>query len=443
MTLTDPWATGHLATGGAAPGGTLNGPGPARTMRPGGDPAGPGAGSPDVLPGPGAGPVTLRPVDAGIGSGADVGAGSGPGSRPDRTPSVHGPDTVPTGQGPGAPASSGTPRPTSSTIGDYEELLLGGAPTLTSRDLAERTQTQRGRVDEFWLAMGFPAVGPDQVAFTERDLEIYRTWSELIDSGLIDLATARSLLRAQSHISDRLALWQVEALVEDSVRRLELDDTTARLVALDQMRGHVDLLAKSLVYTWQRQMESLLVRVDREVSQRGREQAKRRFPLTRSLGFVDMVSYTSSSTILGGRLVGLVERFEDASRSAVTEGGGRVVKMIGDAVFFIADDLTTGLRVVTSLIDRLGADDDILPVRASFVRGDVFSRSGDVFGPPVNLASRLVDVAPVGKILTDASTAAAIAAGKGGSGYELEDFPSAELRGFGTVSPYLLSRTYD
>ena len=32
---------------------------------------------------------------------------------------------------------------------------------------------------------------------------------------------------------------QVEALVEDSVRRLELDDTTARLVALDQMRGHV------------------------------------------------------------------------------------------------------------------------------------------------------------------------------------------------------------
>ena len=81
----------------------------------------------------------------------------------------------------------------------------------------------------------------------------------------------------------------------------------------------------------------------------------------------------------------------------------------------------------------------MLPVRASFVRGDVFSRSGDVFGPTVNLASRLVDIAPVGKILTDPATAAAIAAGKGGEGYSLEEFPTADLRGFGPVSPYLLA----
>jgi hypothetical protein len=154
---------------------------------------------------------------------------------------------------------------------------------------------------------------------------------------------------------------------------------------------------------------------------------------------VDMVSYTSSSTILGDALVGLIERFEEESRTAVIEEGGRVVKMIGDAVLYIADDLPTGLRVATALIERLNADDEMLPVRASFVRGDVFSRSGDVFGPTVNLASRLVDIAPVGKILTDPATAAAIAAGKGGEGYELEEFPTADLRGFGPVSPYLLS----
>ena len=81
----------------------------------------------------------------------------------------------------------------------------------------------------------------------------------------------------------------------------------------------------------------------------------------------------------------------------------------------------------------------MLPVRASFVRGDVFSRSGDVFGPTVNLASRLVDIAPVGKILMDPTTAAAIAAGKAGMGYDVEEFPSATLRGFGTISPYLLT----
>lgn len=372
--------------------------------------------------------AATRPVDPSTVGGAGA-SGGGP-SIDEGVPAVD-------------PGSRGEPpaRRSASTISAYEDLLLGGGPTLTARDLARRAETEVSDIEDFWLVMGFPSVEPDEVAFTERDLEAYRQWNELTRSGAVDVATGRSLLRAQSHMADRLALWQVEALVEDAMRRMDLDDTSARMVVLDQMRAHVDFLGRSLVYSWQRQLDALLERVDHEVSRRGRESARRRFPLNRSLGFVDMVSYTSSSTILGGRLVGLVERFEDACRNAVTEAGGRVVKMIGDAVFFIADDLPTGLRVVTSLIERLQADEDILPVRASFVRGDVFSRSGDVFGPPVNLASRLVDVAPVGQILTDPATAAAVAAGKGGSGYELEEFPSAELRGFGTVSPYLLSRS--
>ena len=225
----------------------------------------------------------------------------------------------------------------------------------------------------------------------------------------------------------------------DSMRRLMMDDTTARMYVLDHMREYIDVFQEMFTYAWRRQLEATLSRFDREVSQRGHEERHNRFPLNRCLGFVDMVSYTSSSTILGDALVGLIERFEEESRNAVIEEGGRVVKMIGDAVLYIADDLPTGLRVATALIERLNADDEMLPVRASFVRGDVFSRSGDVFGPTVNLASRLVDIAPVGKILTDPATAAAIAAGKGGEGYRLEEFPTADLRGFGPVSPYLLS----
>lgn len=400
--------------------------------------------------GPGHGGPSEQPHR--VGSGQDAHSG-GPGAGVERDAAHE--SRLPTvadgttGTGPGAEAAQG-PVPSGGSLPDvdariagYEDLLLGGRPSLTARELAERTGTPLGRVDEFWLAMGFRTVGPDEVAFTVRDLEAYGAWSTLIDSGAIDLATGRSLLRAQSHISDRLALWQVEALVEDVARRQDLDDTQARRHVLENMGDRVDFLEHALVYSWRRQLESLIARVDHEVTQRGPDSGKRRFPLTRSLGFVDMVSYTSSSTILGSKLVGLIERFEDASRTAVTASGGRVVKMIGDAVLFIADDLTTGLRVVTSLIEALGADDQILPVRASFVRGDVFSRSGDVFGPPVNLASRLVDIAPEGRILTDATTAAAIAGGKGGSGYHLEDFPSAELRGFGTVSPYLLARDLD
>ncbi len=325
------------------------------------------------------------------------------------------------------------------TISAYMSPLLGGPLIFTARDLAERTDTSVEHVADYWSAMGFQRPDPEAVIFTERDYEAYCSWNALVESGAIDLATSHSLLRANSHLADRLSLWQFEALVEDALRRFHLDDTSARIYVLDHMRERLAVFEQMLVHSWQRQMESLLTRLDKEVAQRGRQVSQDRFPLNRSLGFVDMVSYTSSAEILGGALVDLIERFEEESRQAITEAGGRVVKTIGDAVLYIADDLITGLRVVTSLIERLSADDRILPVRASFVRGDVFSRSGDVFGPTVNLASRLVDIAPVGKILTDPATAAAVAAGKGGEGYRLEEFPMAELRGFGQVSPYLLT----
>jgi len=45
----------------------------------------------------------------------------------------------------------------------------------------------------------------------------------------------------------------------------------------------------------------------------------------------------------------------------------------------------------------------------------------------------------LGSTRPDPPRAAAIAAGEVGDGYELEEFPTADLRGFGPVSPYLLS----
>ena len=326
-----------------------------------------------------------------------------------------------------------------STVHTNTSSLLGGPQTLTIEDVASMAGVTMEEVRDFWVSMGFPSPRSEEKVFTENDAKLFLQWSRFMASGAIDTATARSLLRANSHLADRLGLWQVEALVEDTMRRFGLDDTAARMYVLDHIRERVDVLEDVLRHSWRRQLDALLKRMDHEISTRGHEGLQPRFPLNRSLGFVDMVSYTSSSAILGGKLVDLIGRFEQLSRDAVTDAGGRVVKMIGDAVMYIADDLETGLRVAVSLIEQLGADDQMLPVRASFVRGDVFSRSGDGFGPTVNLASRLVDIAPVGKILMDPTTAAAIAAGKAGMEYDVEEFPSATLRGFGTISPYLLT----
>lgn len=332
------------------------------------------------------------------------------------------------------------PRVRSRTLDDYRELLLGGAPTLSAADLAQRTGKTLEEVERYLLEMGVASAQPEDLRFTERDLQIYEDWLAAAKRAGLSENTSASLLRAQSHLTDRLALWEIESLVEDVERRLGLDDTSARVVAITEMRSLVDSLEGQMVYAWRRQMYSLIERITQELAARSSDHSKRRFPLSRAFGFVDMSSYTATASLLGADLVGLVERFEYLCRSVVTAAGGRVVKMIGDSVFFIADNLETGLVVVTDLIDSLREAEGILPVRASFIQGDVFSRSGDVFGPSVNLAARLVDIAPRWSILTDAPTAAAIDSSSVRDLYEIQEFPSTELRGLGRVSPYRVSK---
>lgn len=328
----------------------------------------------------------------------------------------------------------------SRTLDEYRDLLLGGRPTLNTEDLARRSGESIEDVDDYLLEMGFAQAARDVPRFTERDLTALEDWFGATKNAKLSSNTAASLERAQSHLTDRLALWEIEALVEGVERRLGLDDTSARVVAINEMRDMVDALESQMVYAWRRQMFSLIERMTREIASRGIDHSKRRFPLLRSFGFVDMSSYTRTASVMGADLVGLVERFEYLCRTVVTAAGGRVVKMIGDSVFFIADELEVGLQVVSDLIANLREAEGILPVRASFIQGDVFSRSGDVFGPSVNLAARLVDIAPRWSILTDARTAAAIDSSSVRSQYEIQEFPSTELRGLGRVSPYRVRR---
>ncbi|WIK64756.1 adenylate/guanylate cyclase domain-containing protein [Gleimia hominis] len=327
-----------------------------------------------------------------------------------------------------------------STADAYQKELLGGRPSLTAHDLATETETPLSRVKAYWVAMGFEPPEPDHVQFTPEDLRAYQRWTDLIESGKIDLPTGLSLVRAQSHITDRLTLWQSEALIADVTRRYTLDDTTARLVIMDKFREFFEFFEDELIYSWRRQLNSLIHRLDQEVGHRGMEHERDHFPLIRTLGFVDMVSYTSNSVKLPSQdLVGLIDKFETVCRVAIPSAGGRLVKTIGDAAFYIADDLHTGLNVVTNLVEEINSSGQLLPVRASVVQGSVFSRSGDVFGPSVNLASRLVDVAPVGQILTDATTASHIANGEAGQQYEVQAAKEADLRGVGRVVPFLVT----
>lgn len=319
---------------------------------------------------------------------------------------------------------------------EITENVLGGPRDLTMVELAARAEVPIDFARTFWRGMGFRNVADDVPNFGESDVRALRGWATALQTGKIDEITLVSLLRAQSYMMDRLALWQVEATVDTHQRRLGLDDSEARLRMLEDLDESDDFMADQITYSWRRHLVDLAERVDTEIKSRLAPVDSDGLPLPRALGFVDMVSFTSRSRQLGSReLARLVEGFEFTARDVITANGARVVKTVGDAVLYIADDVLTGARVGLAMIDAIGAQEHLLPVRASLVWGRIVSRSGDVFGPAVNLASRLMDIAPTDTLYTDASTAALLAKSPHAADFLMVDQIAEVLPGIGEVSP--------
>ena len=324
-------------------------------------------------------------------------------------------------------------------IARLEDELLGGPRTLSLRDLAERAGVDVDEARTFWRAMGFPATPADEPVFTADDAAALERFVELIGSDRIGRTTAISLTRAFGHSSERLVLWQVEALVEDAAIRLDLDDTSARLLILDRLHEFAPILEAQLVHSWRRQLAAMAGRItaefgDAHATERADQDA---LPLERAVGFADMVAYTTRTAELGSHeLATFVHRFETTARDVISSLGGRVVKTIGDAVLFVADDVETGVLIGIGLAREMGTDDASPPVRVAVTWGRLLSRFGDVFGPIVNTAARLTGIAEPGTVLVDPPTAALL---EGNPRFVLRPLPERELAGLGTMAPVQIS----
>jgi adenylate cyclase len=84
----------------------------------------------------------------------------------------------------------------------------------------------------------------------------------------------------------------------------------------------------------------------------------------------------------------------------VTSFDGRVVKMIGDEVMYVTDDPAEAVRIGLALADEYAADEALSDVRVGIACGPVVEREADLYGPIVNLASRIVHIAFPGSVVT-------------------------------------------
>lgn len=314
-----------------------------------------------------------------------------------------------------------------------ERAILGEDPVFNAAEVSTETGVTIEEARRLWRALGFPEHGTE-TAFTRADAEAVSTLVEVVASGLIDFDLGVNLTRAVGQTMARLADWEVASLVQ-RVEELEAGDQAtgsrigSALRIVEEFNGPFEQL---MIYAWRRHLAAAVARVE---ALGANEEDLHTTQIT--VGFADIVSFTAlSNQLTEARIGDLVELFESRCADVVASQRGRVIKSIGDAVLFVNDDPIRAYDTAQGIINVIGRDSRMPDVRVGLATGSVVMRLGDVFGPPVNMASRLTAVARRNRIIIDAATATLLPEDQ----FETRRLPARPVRGFGIVEPVAVRR---
>lgn len=340
-----------------------------------------------------------------------------------------------------------------------ERLVFDHEPRMTTQQMLEITPLDPERTTELWRSLGFPDPPADEQFFTDADIQILGVLAELVDTGATEPDLLVQITRVAGQAMARFAAAQVELLLE---RSAEVADETAAQIAAEragrETQHPVDPSeGESDASTWKPTADAATLELptidatdvldgddsspleDPEVRERvaatllddpatlasvmvvgavpelleyvwkRHMQAAARSRLlhggpdtstTLAVGFADLVGFTSlAQQISTADLSDVLDRFERIAYDIVAGRGGRVIKMIGDEVMFSVDDPLRAVQVGMELAATYRDDDELSDVRVGLSWGPVLQREGDCFGPVVNRASRVVNIAFPGSVV--------------------------------------------
>ena len=316
---------------------------------------------------------------------------------------------------------------------EFERAVLGEEPVYTAVEVAAETGVTLEQAQRLWRALGFPEHGTE-VAYTRGDVAAVSTLLSLVEGGLLDFDLAVNLTRAVGQTMARLSDWEVSALVHrvEELRRDGGEAADPVEIAQRMIEGFQAPFEELLVYVWRRHLAAAVART---AALGAREEDLHTTELT--VGFADIVGFTAMSNELSEDRIGdLVELFEARCADVVAAQRGRVIKTIGDSILFVNDDPIAAYDTAEGIITVVGRDTRMPDVRVGLASGSVVMRLGDVFGPPVNMASRLTAVARRNRIIIDARTAELLPADQ----FETRPLPARPVRGFGVIEPVAVRR---
>jgi adenylate cyclase len=314
-----------------------------------------------------------------------------------------------------------------------ERIVLGGARRYTRVEVEERSGVARGRNERLWRALGFADIDDDDIVFTDSDVEALKLIDGLVCSGLIDPTVEAAAARAAGQSLSRLAEWEIGLLNDYVVSRAENEpDLADGATVLRFAETILPVMEQLHSYVWRRHIAALA----------GRALASSPDELVSNVlvvGFADVVGYTRlTRNLTETELAELIERFESTAAEVIAAAAGRLVKTLGDEVLFVAADPVAAAAISLGLLDSINVDGELPDVRIGMARGNVLSRFGDVYGPVVNIASRLTSAAKPGTVLVDRELATALASEPG---LRLRRRRPLSVRGYSNLSSWRLSRT--
>jgi adenylate cyclase len=277
------------------------------------------------------------------------------------------------------------------------KTALGGEPRYTTEEVAERAGLPAELSRRLWRGLGFPDVDPTEKAFTDADVEALSTVNTMIQVGLTDPDVMLQLTRVVGSSMARVAEAQLSAAATGRQA-----PHLGELAAVGAGAA-LDTQARLLEYVWRRHMQAAALR-------RLVEPSSGAPSLDLAIGFADLVGFTALSQELDEHeLARVVSRFEVLAYDAIAARGGRVAKMIGDEVMFAVGKVDAAVEIGLALAEAYAEDELLSDVRVGIAAGPVLVRDADYYGPVVNTASRIVNIALPGSVVVSDEVHAALA----------------------------------
>ncbi|HEY8544543.1 MAG TPA: adenylate/guanylate cyclase domain-containing protein [Acidimicrobiales bacterium] len=286
------------------------------------------------------------------------------------------------------------------TLLTVERMMVPEPGRYDLDEVTRRTGLSPDLLTRLWRSLGYPEPRPGDKAFNDADVEILARVGELVEHDPDREPLVLQVSRVLGSSMARIAAAEVDVIRGPSAPP---GDTDA-LVDEEVVSGAGALLSmmpRILEQAWRRHLQAAVRR--RMVAVAGNDRADV------VVGFADLVGFTAlSQQVSEVELSGIVGEFEALAFDVITAGGGRVVKTIGDEVMFTVASPKAAAEIALSLSEGTRASDELGDVRVGMASGPVLDREGDLFGPVVNLASRITAIALPGSVVIGPELAAAL-----------------------------------